>query len=94
MVTGGRVLNYLEEFSHPETTVIIVGYQGKVLGNYLRELQRKIYGKYYPVLAKNYGNQRLSAQIKGSAELAFSFKKQTFKSISCCMKTSPQMNCE
>jgi metallo-beta-lactamase family protein len=43
MVTGGRVLNYLEEFiSHPETTVIIVGYQGKVLavGNYLRELQR------------------------------------------------------
>jgi metallo-beta-lactamase family protein len=60
MVTGGRVLNYLEEFiSHPETTVIIVGYQGKVLavGNYL-SYRGKIYGKYYPVLAKNYGNQR------------------------------------
>lgn len=56
MVTGGRVLNYFEEFiSVPETTVIIVGYQGEgTRGRKLIEgaTEVKIYGKQYPVLAK------------------------------------------
>jgi hypothetical protein len=44
-------------------------------------------------LAKNYGNQRLSAS-RGSAEMAFSFKKQTLKVFLVHGETSPQMNCE
>jgi metallo-beta-lactamase family protein len=33
MVTGGRILSYLERYiSLPETTVIIVGYKQKELG--------------------------------------------------------------
>jgi metallo-beta-lactamase family protein len=65
MVTGGRVLNYLEEFiSVPETTVIIVGYQGEgTRGRKLLEgaTEVKIYGKYYPVLAKIMEIKGLSA---------------------------------
>jgi metallo-beta-lactamase family protein len=65
MVTGGRVLNYLEEFiSVPETTVIIVGYQGEgTRGRKLIEgaTEVKIYGKQYPVLAKIMEIKGLSA---------------------------------
>jgi metallo-beta-lactamase family protein len=91
MVTGGRVLNYLEEFiSHPETTVIIVGYQGEgTRGRKLLEgaTEVKIYGKYYPVLAKIMEIKGFSARTsRGSAEMAFSFKKQTCKSISCAWR--------
>ncbi len=56
MITGGRVLSYLEKYiGMPETTVIIVGYQaegtrGRKLLDGATEL--KIYGKYYPVVAK------------------------------------------
>ncbi|NRS90042.1 metallo-beta-lactamase family protein [Flavobacterium sp. 7E] len=56
MVTGGRVLSYLQEFiGTPETTVIIVGYQaegtrGRKLTEGAKEV--KIYGKQYPVLAR------------------------------------------
>jgi metallo-beta-lactamase family protein len=55
MVTGGRVLSYLEHYiSMPETTVIIVGYQAE--GTRGRKLleganEIKIHSKYYPVLA-------------------------------------------
>ncbi len=55
MVTGGRVLNYLEEYiGRPETTVLFVGYQAE--GTRGRKLQDgtheiKIYGNYYPVNA-------------------------------------------
>ncbi len=55
MVTGGRVLSYLEHYvSIPETTVIIVGYQaegtrGRKLLEGVKEI--KIHGKYHPVLA-------------------------------------------
>lgn len=56
MVTGGRVLSYLERYIElPETTVIIVGYQAEgTRGRKLLEGAKevKIYGKYYPVLAK------------------------------------------
>jgi len=65
MVTGGRVLTYLEHYlGLPESTIIIVGYQaegtrGRKLIEGAKEL--KIHGKYYPVLAKIIEIQGLSA---------------------------------
>ncbi|MEZ7497629.1 MBL fold metallo-hydrolase [Flavobacterium sp. Arc3] len=65
MVTGGRVLSYLERYiSLPETTVIIVGYQaegtrGRKLVEGAKEV--KIYGKYYPVEANILEIEGLSA---------------------------------
>lgn len=65
MVTGGRVLTYLEHYiSLPETTVIIVGYQaegtrGRKLLEGAKEI--KIHGKYYPVQAKILEIEGLSA---------------------------------
>lgn len=65
MVTGGRVLSYLEQYiGLPETTVIIVGYQaegtrGRKLLEGAKEI--KIYGKYYPVEAKILEIEGLSA---------------------------------
>ncbi len=65
MVTGGRVLSYLEHYlGLPETTVIIVGYQaegtrGRKLLEGAKEI--KIYGKYYPVEAKILEIESLSA---------------------------------
>ncbi|MGK0296355.1 MAG: metallo-beta-lactamase family protein [Ulvibacter sp.] len=65
MVTGGRVLSYLERYIElPETTVVIVGYQaegtrGRKLLEGAREI--KIYGKYYPVEAKILEIEGLSA---------------------------------
>lgn len=65
MITGGRVLSYLEHYiSLPETTLIIVGYQAEgTRGRKLLEgaAEIKIYGKYYPVLAKVLEIQGLSA---------------------------------
>jgi len=56
MITGGRVLSYLQHYIVlPESTVIIVGYQAEgTRGRKLLEgtLEIKIYGKYYPVNAK------------------------------------------
>ena len=65
MITGGRVLSYLERYiGLPETTVIIVGYQaegtrGRKLLDGANEI--KFYGKYYPVLAKILEIEGLSA---------------------------------
>lgn len=56
MVTGGRVLSYLEQYiSKPETTVIIMGYQAE--GTRGRKLlegadEIKIHGRYFKVNAK------------------------------------------
>jgi metallo-beta-lactamase family protein len=56
MVTGGRVLSYLERYIvHPENTVMLVGYQaegtrGRKLLDGAQEI--KFFGKYYPVEAK------------------------------------------
>lgn len=65
MVTGGRVLSYLEHYiGLPETTVIIVGYQAEgTRGRKLLEGAKevKIHGKYYPVLANILEIQGLSA---------------------------------
>lgn len=65
MVTGGRVLSYLEHYiSLPETTVIIMGYQaegtrGRKLIEGAKEV--KFYGKYHPVMAKILQIEGLSA---------------------------------
>ncbi|WP_396155358.1 MBL fold metallo-hydrolase RNA specificity domain-containing protein [Flavobacterium sp.] len=65
MITGGRVLSYLEHYiGLPETTVILVGYQAEgTRGRKLLEgaTELKIYGKYYPVLAKILEIEGLSA---------------------------------
>lgn len=65
MITGGRVLSYLERYiSLPETTVIIIGYQAEgTRGRKLLEgaTEIKIYGKYYPVLANILEIEALSA---------------------------------
>ena len=55
MVTGGRVLNYLQEYiGRPQNTVLLAGYQSE--GTRGRSLQDgaheiKMYGKYYEVRA-------------------------------------------
>jgi metallo-beta-lactamase family protein len=65
MVTGGRVLSYLEYYiGLPETTIIIIGYQaegtrGKKLLDGDKEI--KILGKYYTVKANIFEIQSLSA---------------------------------
>ena len=65
MITGGRVLSYLEHFiTLPETTVIIVGYQaegtrGRKILEGAKEI--KLHGKYYPVKATILEIQGLSA---------------------------------
>jgi metallo-beta-lactamase family protein len=65
MVTGGRVLSYLEQYIIlPQTTVIIVGYQaegtrGRKLLDGAKEI--KIHGQYYPVKAKILDIEGLSA---------------------------------
>ena len=65
MITGGRVLSYLERYiGLPETTVIIIGYQaegtrGRKLLEGAKEI--KMYGKYYPVRANILEIEALSA---------------------------------
>jgi metallo-beta-lactamase family protein len=65
MVTGGRVLSYLERYIElPETTLVIVGYQAEgTRGRKLLEGAKevKIYGKYYQVKAKIHEIEGLSA---------------------------------
>lgn len=56
MVTGGRVLTYLQQYiDRPETTVLLAGFQAE--GTRGRQLQSgtdeiKFYGKYHPVRAR------------------------------------------
>jgi metallo-beta-lactamase family protein len=65
MLTGGRVLSYLEHYIElPETTVIIIGYQAEgTLGRKLLEGDNevKIYGKNYSVKANILEIEGLSA---------------------------------
>lgn len=55
MMTGGRILSYLERYvDKPETTIIIIGYQGEgTRGRKMLEGAKeiKMYGKYYSVFA-------------------------------------------
>lgn len=65
MITGGRVLTYLQQYIGKESTsVLLAGYQAE--GTRGRKLMEgadelKIYGKYYPVKASVYNVQSLSA---------------------------------
>ena len=65
MITGGRVLSYLERYiSKPENTVVLVGYQaegtrGRKLLEGAKEI--KMYGKYYEVEATIFLAEGLSA---------------------------------
>lgn len=56
MLTGGRVLSYLEDYiSLPSTTILLAGYQAQgTRGRRLREGAReiKLYGKWLPVKAR------------------------------------------
>ena len=65
MITGGRVLSYLERYiGLPETTIIIVGYQAEgTRGRKLLEGAKdiKIHGKYYEVKANVISIEGLSA---------------------------------
>ena len=65
MITGGRVLSYIQHYIViPETTIIMVGYQAEgTRGRKLLEGSKdiKIYGQYYPVKAKILEIQGLSA---------------------------------
>ena len=65
MITGGRVLSYLERYiGLPETTVIIIGYQAEgTRGRKLLEGAQdiKIRGKYYEVKANIVEIEGLSA---------------------------------
>lgn len=65
MITGGRVLSYLERYiGLPETTVIIIGYQAEgTRGRKLLEGDKeiKIYGKFYDVKANILEIEALSA---------------------------------
>lgn len=65
MVTGGRVLTYLQQLiDKPETSVLLVGFQAEgTRGRQLLEgaYEIKFFGKYYPVKAKIYHDESLSA---------------------------------
>jgi metallo-beta-lactamase family protein len=65
MVTGGRVLTYLQQLiDEPSTTVLLVGYQAECTrGRQLQEGAHEIrfYGKYYPVKATIKSVESLSA---------------------------------
>ncbi|TYQ00270.1 metallo-beta-lactamase family protein [Tenacibaculum adriaticum] len=70
MVTGGRVLTYLQQLiDEPSTTVVLVGYQSE--GTRGRQLQEgaheiKFFGKYYPVRAQIKNIESLSAHADQS----------------------------
>jgi len=65
MVTGGRVLTYLQQLIDQEsTTVLLVGYQAEgTRGRQLKEgaSEIKFFGKYYPVKAQIKSIESLSA---------------------------------
>jgi metallo-beta-lactamase family protein len=65
MITGGRVLTYLQQYLHlPATTVLLVGFQGEgTRGRSLLEgaSELKIYGKYIPVRAELFYETSLSS---------------------------------
>lgn len=70
MVTGGRVLTYLKQLvDEPTTSILLVGYQAE--GTRGRQLlegthELKLYGKYYPVKARVFHDESLSAHADQS----------------------------
>ncbi len=78
MVTGGRVLTYLQQYiDRPETTVLLAGYQAE--GTRGRQLldgcnEIKFYGKYHPVKARIEEIEALSAHADQSELLEWAGK--------------------
>lgn len=86
MVTGGRVLTYLQQLlDNPSTRVLLVGYQAEgTRGRYLKEgaEELKIYGKLVPVKAKIHCIDSLSAHGDQSDLLGWmSHLKNTPKAV-------------
>lgn len=81
MLTGGRVLSYLERYLElPETTVIIIGYQAEgTRGRKLLEgaTEIKIRGKYYPVRANILEIESLSAHADQGGLLSWLSELET-----------------
>jgi metallo-beta-lactamase family protein len=81
MLTGGRVLQYLEHYLEDNrNTILIIGFQaegtrGRALLNHTHEV--KIHGKYYPVKARVQELEGLSAHADQSELMAWirKFKK-------------------
>ena len=73
MVTGGRVLTYLKQLIDVESTIVLlVGYQAEgTRGKQLLEgaYELKLFGKYYPVMAKIRHLESLSAHADQSGLL-------------------------
>ena len=73
MVTGGRVLTYLQQLiDEPSTTILLVGYQAEgTRGRQLKEgtHEIKFFGKYYPVKASVKSIESLSAHADQKALL-------------------------
>ncbi|HSM62960.1 MAG TPA: MBL fold metallo-hydrolase [Gillisia sp.] len=75
MVTGGRVLTYLQQLiDKPETSVLLVGFQAE--GTRGRQLlegahEIKFFGKYYPIKAKIHHDESLSAHADQKGILAW-----------------------
>lgn len=87
MITGGRVLSYLETYiSRPETTVLLVGYQAEgTRGRSLLEgaTEIKFYGQYHPVRAR-------IASINGLSSHADQRELLNWMSDAATHKTPPQ----
>ncbi|MFX3626057.1 MAG: MBL fold metallo-hydrolase RNA specificity domain-containing protein [bacterium] len=70
MVSGGRVLTYLQQYlRYPETSILLAGFQAEgTRGRKLLEgaSELKIYGKYYEVKAEVFNLQVLSAHADQS----------------------------
>lgn len=70
MMSGGRVLTYLQQYlRHPETSILLAGFQAEgTRGRKLLEgaSELKIYGKYYEVKAEVFNLQVLSAHADQS----------------------------
>ena len=70
MISGGRVLTYLQQYlKRPETSILLPGFQGEgTRGRALLEgaAELKIYGKYYVVKAEIFNLQVLSAHADQS----------------------------
>ncbi|PTX62270.1 metallo-beta-lactamase family protein [Kordia periserrulae] len=73
MVTGGRVLTYLQQLiDEPSTTVLLIGYQAEgTRGRALKEGVHEVrfFGKYYPVKATIKSIESLSAHADQSGLL-------------------------
>jgi len=108
MMSGGRVLTYLQQYlKKPETTILLAGFQAEgTRGRKLLEgaSELKIYGKYYDVKAEVFNLQVLSAhadqaelldwmsEIKNSPEKIFIVHGETHSADALRVKIKDTYN--